>query len=73
MGKLELTKGHELRDVLRNAIPVLGIAYVDVRLKEQHKQLFVVFIERRDTASLFGREWIAEFNLLTVQEATPQI
>ena len=73
LGKPELTKGPELRDVLRNAITVLGIAYVDVRLQEQHKRLRVVFIDRPDTASLLGREWIAKFNLLTVQQATPQV
>ena len=39
LGKPELKKGPELRDVSRNAIPVLGIAYVDVRLKEQNKRL----------------------------------
>ena len=33
LGKPELTKGPELRDVSRNAISVLGITYVDVRLK----------------------------------------
>ena len=73
MGKPELKKGPELRDVSRNAIPVLGIAYVDVRLKEHHKRLRVVFIDRPDTESLLGREWIAEFNLLTVQQATSQV
>ena len=67
LGKPELIKGPELRDVLRNAIPVIGIAYVDVRLKEQHKHLRVVFIVIPDTAFMLGREWIAEFNLLTVQ------
>ena len=57
----------------RNSIPVLGMAYVEVRLKEQLKRLRVVFIDRPDTASLIGREWIAEFNLLTVQQATFQV
>ena len=33
----------------------------------------MVFIDRLDTAYLLGREWIAEFNLLTVQQATPQL
>ena len=33
----------------------------------------MVFIDRTDTASLLGREWIAEFNLLTVQKATPKV
>ena len=56
LGKPELTKGPDLRGVLQHSIPVLGIAYVDVRLKEQHKRLRVVFIDRFDTASLFGRE-----------------
>ena len=56
LNKPELKKGPELRDVSRNAIPVLGIAYVDVRLKEQHKRLRVIFIDRPDIASLFGRE-----------------
>ena len=73
LGKPELKKGFELRDVSRNAIPVLGIAYVDVRLNDHHKRLRVVFIDRPDTASVLGREWIAEFNLLTVQQATPQL
>ena len=73
LGKPELKKGPELRDVSRDSIPVLGIAYVDVRLKEQHKRLRVVFIDRPNNASLLGREWIAEFNLLTVQQAIPQV
>ena len=73
MGKPELTIRSELRDVSRNAIPVLGIAYVDVWHKEQHKRLRVVFIDRPDTASLLDLEWLAEFNVLTVQQATPQV
>ena len=73
LGQPELAKGPELRDVSRNSIPVLGMAYVEVRLKEQLKRLRVVFIDRPDTASLIGREWIAEFNLLTVQQATFQV
>ena len=73
LGKPELKKGPELRDVSRTTIPVFGIAYVDVRLKEQHKRLRVVFIDRHDTASLLSREWIAEFNLFMVQQATPQV
>ena len=46
------------------------MAYVEIQLKEQLKRLKVVFIDRPDTASLIGREWIAKFNLLTVQQAT---
>ena len=56
LGKPELKKVPELRDFSRNGIPVLGIAYVDVRLKEQLKRLQVVFIVRSDTASLLGPE-----------------
>ena len=37
LSKPKLTKGPELRDVSRNSIPVFNIAYVDVRLKRQHK------------------------------------
>ena len=33
----------------------------------------MVFLDRPDTASLLGREWIAEFNLLIVQQATTQL
>ena len=33
----------------------------------------MVFIDRPDTVSLLDREWIAEFNLLTVQQATFQV
>ena len=73
LGKPELTKEPELRDVSRNAIPVFGIAYVEVRLKEQHKRLREVFIDRPDIAFLLGRKWIAKFNLLTVQQATPKV
>ena len=46
---------------------------MDVRLKKQHKRIRVVFIDRPDTASLLGREWIAELNLLTVQQASSQV
>ena len=49
------------------------MGYVDVRLKDELKRLRVVFIDRPYTASLIGREWIAEFNLLTLQQATPQV
>ena len=56
LGQPELAKGPELRDVSRNCIHVLGMAYVDVRLKEKSKRLRVVFIDRPDTASLIGRE-----------------
>ena len=73
LGQPELANRPELRDVSRNSIPVLGMAYVEVRIKEQLKRLRVVFIDRRDTASIIGREWIAEFNFLTVQQATPQV
>ena len=50
LGKPDPKKGR----VSRNSIPVLGIAYVDVRFKEQNKRLRVVFIDRPDTASLLG-------------------
>ena len=73
LGQPELAKEPELRDVSPNSIPVLGMGYVDVRLMDKLKRLSVVFIDRPDTASLIGREWIAEFNLLTVQQATPQV
>lgn len=66
-----LRQGPTLRDVSKNLIPVLGIANVDVKLKNQNKQLRVVFLERSDTTSLFGREWIAEFNLKSVHHAAP--
>ena len=33
----------------------------------------MVFIDRPDTASLLGRESIAEFNLLTVQQTTTEV
>ena len=69
LGQPELAKGPELRDVYRNSIPVVGMAYVEARLNEHLKRLRVVFIDRPDTGSLIGREWIAEFNLLTVQQA----
>ena len=49
------------------------MGYVDGQLKDQLKRLRVVFIDRPDTASLIGRKWIAEFNLLTIQQATPQV
>ena len=56
LGRPELVKGPELRDVSRNELPVLGIAYVNVCLKDQNKQIRVVFIDRPDTSSLLGRE-----------------
>ena len=52
---------------------VLGMALIDVQLKVQLKRLRVVFIDRPDSASLIGRASIAEFNLLTVQQSTPQV
>ena len=73
LGQPELSKGPELRDVSRNSTPVLGMAYVEVRLKEQLKRLRMVFIDRPDTASLIGRGWIEVFILFTVQQATPQV
>ena len=59
-----LCQGPILKDVSPNLIPVLGVAKVEVRLSNQSKQLRVVCLDRPDSASLLGREWIAEFNLL---------
>ena len=73
LGQPKLAKWPELRDLSHNFIPVLGMAYVEVRLMEQLKRLRVGFIDRQDTASLIGREWIAKFNLFTVSQATPQV
>ena len=72
LGRPLLRQGPTLKDVSRNIIPVLGIANVDVKLNGQSKQLRVVFLDRPDTASLLGREWIAEFNLLSVHMTEPQ-
>ena len=66
LGKPLLRQGPLLRDVSRNVIPVLGMANVLVKLNGMSKLLQVVFLDRSDTASLLGREWIAEFNLLSV-------
>ena len=73
LGKLELTKNVELRNVFPNAILVLGIAYVDIRLNEQHKRQRKIFIDRPDTTSLFSVKWIIVFNLVTLQQATLQV
>ena len=62
LGRPVLRRGPILKDVSRNIIPVLGIANVDVRLSVQSKQQRVVFLDRPDTASLIGREWIAELH-----------
>ena len=67
-----LRQGPILKDVWRNLIPVLGVSNVEVRLSDQSKQLRIVFLDRPDTASLLGREWIAEFNLLSVHQTQPE-
>ena len=72
LGRPVLRRGPILKDVSRNIIPVLGIANVEVRLNGQFRQLRVVFLDRTDTASLFGREWIAEFHLLSVHQTEPE-
>ena len=36
-------------------------------------QLFVVILDRPDTASLLGREWIPEFHLLSVHQTQPDL
>ena len=72
LGRLVLRRGPILRDVSRNTIPVLGIVNVEVRLNDQSKQLRVVFLDRPDTASLLGREWIAEFHSLSVHQTEPE-
>ena len=73
LGRPVLRRGPILKDVSRNIIPVLGIANVEVRLNGQSKQLRVVFLDRPDTAaSLIGREWIAEFHLLSVHQTEPE-
>ena len=63
----------EPRDVSQNELFVLGIAYVNVSLNDQNKQLRVVFIDSPDTASLLGREWIAEFNRFKVQQTIRKV
>ena len=67
-----IRQGPIIKDVFRNGIPVPGIANVDVRLNGQSKQLRVVFLNGPDTASLLGREWIAEFYLLSVHQTQPE-
>ena len=66
------TQGSILRDISRNVIPVLEISNVEVKLNGQCKQLRVVFLDRPVTASLLGREWIAEFYLLSVHKIEPE-
>ena len=68
LGRPVLRRGPILKDISRNIIPVLGIANVEVRLNGQFRQLRVVFLDRTDTASLLGREWTAEFHLLSVHQ-----
>ena len=61
-----------LKDVSRNIIPVLGIANVEVWLNGQSKQLRVVCLDRTETASLLGREWIADFYIVIVHQTQPE-
>ena len=68
LGRPVIRRGPILIDVSQNLIRVLKIANVEVRLKDQSKQLRVVFQNRPDTASLLRREWIAEFHHLSVQQ-----
>lgn len=63
LGKPILRKGPELKDVNRQPVPVLGMAYVDVYFQGKTKRLRVVFLQSPDSASLLGREWIAEFGI----------
>ena len=72
LGRPILRQGTILKEVSRNLIPVLGVANFEVRLSNQSKQLRVGFLDRPDTASLLGREWIAEFNLLSVHQTQPE-
>ena len=72
LGKPILRQGTILKDVSPNLIPVLGVAKVEVRLSNQSKQLRVVCLDRPDSASLLGHEWIAEFNLLSVYPTQPE-
>ena len=72
LGRPVLLRGPILKDVSRNIIPVLGTATVEVRLNNQSKQLRVFFLDRLDTASLLGREWIAEVHLLLVHQTQPE-
>ena len=50
------TPRSDLKDVSQNVKPVFGIAYVEVKLNGQCKQLRIVLFDRPDTASLLGRE-----------------
>ena len=68
LGRLVFRRGPILKDVSQNVILVLGIANVEVRLNSKYKRLRVVFLDRPDTASLLGREWIAEFHHLLLQQ-----
>ena len=68
LGRPVLRRGPILKDVSRNIIPVLGIANVEFRLNGQFRQLRVVFLDQTDKASLLGRQWIAEFQLLSVHQ-----
>ena len=67
-----LCQGQILKVVSRNLIPVLGVSNVEIRLSNQTKQLRVVFLDRPDTASLLGREWIAEFKIISVHQTQPE-
>ena len=72
LGRPVLRRDPILKDVSQNFIAVLGIANIEVRLNKQFKQLCVVFLDRPETASLLGREWIAEINLLSVHQTQPE-
>ena len=72
LGRLVLRRGAIPEDVSRNLIPVLKIANVEVRLKDQSKQLRVVLQVWPDTAFQLERKWIAEFHLLSDQNTQPE-
>ena len=72
LGKPILFQGKILNKVSRHFLPFLEVANVEVRLSNQSKQLRVVFVDRPDTASVLGREWIAEFYLLSVHQTQPE-
>lgn len=54
--------------ISENGMPVLAIANVEVKLTDQCMVLRAIFLNWPDFASLLGREWIANFDLLSMHK-----
>ena len=73
LGKPTLTPAPLLRAYGGPEIPTLGQCDVEVEFRSQRKRVPLVFAKSPTAKGLFGRPWIKQFNVLTLQPSVNNI